>query len=115
MPPTPIGPPAPITPGAPALSPRGSFGEALRSVTAAVPRAPQAPAHPARAALESIENARVRLDAALAAARRGQTFTAPELLALQADAHRFAHAVELASKVVEGGAQAVKQAVNTQV
>jgi hypothetical protein len=38
-----------------------------------------------------------------------------ELLALQADAYRFSHTVEVASKVAEAGAQSVKQAVHTQV
>jgi len=93
---------------------KASFGAALRAriSPAAVSRtAPQA----ARAALEHVEHARQRLDEALAAARRGRTFTAQELLALQADAYRFSQTVEVASKVVEQGAQAVKQAVNTQV
>jgi hypothetical protein len=62
-----------------------------------------------------VDRARERLDAVLAAARRGRTFTAQELLALQADAYRYTQTFEVASKVVEQGAQTVKQAVNTQV
>lgn len=115
MPPLPIAPAAP-TGAAPALAPsRASFDAALRA-RAATPRsgaaaAPQA----AHAALVSVERARERLDAVLAAARRGRTFSAQELLALQADAYRYSQTVEVASRVVEHGAQAVKQAVNTQV
>jgi hypothetical protein len=79
-------------------------------------RAVSSPAgHPARAALEAVERARLRLDSVLAAARRGQTFTAQELLALQADAYRYSQTLDVASKVVEQGVQSVKQAVNTQV
>jgi hypothetical protein len=62
-----------------------------------------------------VEKARERLDAALALARRGRTFTAGELLALQADAYRAGQTLELASRVVEQGAAAVRQAVNAQV
>ncbi len=91
-----------------------SFGEVLRA------RAAPGPVHPplrevARVAVEHLERARQGLDAALSAARLGRTFTAQELLALQAQAYRYSQVVEVASKVVEQGAQAVKQAVNTQV
>jgi hypothetical protein len=65
--------------------------------------------------LATIERAQRQLDDILAQARAGRTFSAGELLALQAQAHRFSHTVELASKVVEQGAQTVKQAVNTPV
>jgi hypothetical protein len=62
-----------------------------------------------------VERARERLDALLAAARRGRTFSAQELLMLQADAYRYSQTLEVVSKVVEHAAQAVKQAVNTNV
>ena len=52
---------------------------------------------------------------ALAQARAGRTFSAPELLALQAGAYRFGQAVEVAAKVAEAAAQSVRQAVNAQV
>jgi hypothetical protein len=100
---------------APVTAPtKASFGAVLRArASAGVACLP--PRALARAALEGVERARQRLDEALAGARRGQTFTAHELLALQADAYRFSQAVEVASKVVEQSVQAVKQAVNTQV
>jgi hypothetical protein len=65
--------------------------------------------------VRQIERAQERLDTLLAAAQRGQTFTAQQLLALQSEAYRYGQTVELAAKVVEQGAQSVKQAVNTQV
>jgi hypothetical protein len=116
MPLAPIG----ITPAsaagaaAPAPPPKVSFGDVLRRRAAPGPaRSPLPKA--ARAAVESLDRARRGLDTALAAARRGRTFTAQELLALQADAYRYSQVVDVASKVVEEGAQSVKQAVNTQV
>ncbi len=69
----------------------------------------------AREALASVEQARARLDAVVAAARAGRTFTAQELLALQAQAYRYSQTVEVASRVVEQAVQSVKQAVNTPV
>ena len=115
MPIAPVG--APVPPAASAVAaatPRASFGAALRAQTP-VPTCPAKPSGPAHATFDALERARVRLDAVLAAARRGQTFTASELLALQADAYRYSQSLEVASKVVEQGAQSVKQAVNTQV
>ncbi len=115
MPIAPVG--APATPAASALvaaTPKASFGAALRA-RAPAPPCPARPPAPAHATLEALEHARLRLDTVLAAARRGRTFTASELLALQADAYRYSQTLEVASKVVEQGAQSVKQAVNTQV
>lgn len=112
--------PIPIAAAAPATPPTSGtarpFSEVLQRqlvppAAAQVPRS--APAAPD--ALAGIERARVALDRALAQARAGRTFSAQELLALQADAYRFSHAVEVASKVAEAGAQSVKQAVHTQV
>jgi hypothetical protein len=95
---------------------RTSFAEMLRARAASPPAAAErSGAAAARAALQAVERARERLDGALSAARRGQTFTAQELLALQADAYRYTQTLEIASKAVEHAAQGVKQAVNTQV
>ncbi len=100
-------------PAPPAAAPRASFGEVMRAHAAAA-AAPPAPPAGVRL-LQGVEQARARLDAVLGEARRGRTFSAGELLALQADAYRAGQALELASKVVEQGAQSVRQAVNTQV
>ncbi len=92
-----------------------AFAALLESRTplraAPVPAAAPAPMR----ALASVERAQARLDAVLQAARSGKTFTAAELIGLQAEAYRCAQTVDLATKLVEQGAQSVKQAVNTQV
>jgi hypothetical protein len=62
-----------------------------------------------------VERAQARLDALLEAARSGRTFTAQELVVLQSQAYRYAQTVELSAKLVEQGAQAVKQALHAQV
>jgi hypothetical protein len=123
----PIAPATAALRAAAAPSPRppcASFGDAMLRARGGAPSPiavagsgspPASPAQAARAALEAVERARGRLDGTLAAARRGQTFTAQELLALQADAYRYTQTLEIASKAVEGAAQGVKQAVNTQV
>ncbi len=69
----------------------------------------------ARDALLSLERARERLDRLLDGGRAGRSCTARELLAIQREACGYAQRVELAAKVVEQGAQTVKQAVNTPV
>ena len=65
--------------------------------------------------LEVVDRARARLDGVLAAARSGRTFTAQELLGLQAEAYRTVQVVDLGAKLVEQGAQAVRQTLATQV
>ena len=103
--------PAPASP-TPA-PPRAQFGEVLRRMSPGAP--PHAAPAPPLAALRRVEEVRARLDRALSEARAGRTFTAQELLALQADAYRYQHTVDVAAKVAEAGAQTVRQAVNTQV
>ena len=110
----PLGP-APPSPGAAATpSLAGGFASALqaRSATSAAPgpRAVAAP-HRALAALETLARAQARLEQVLESARAGRTFTAAELIGLQAEAYRWAQTVDLGAK----GAQAVKQALNTQL
>jgi hypothetical protein len=113
MPIVPVGAPAPAAGAAPASS--GGFAAALRARAATVaPASRRAPSPPsARAALEHIERAQARLDRVLAQARAGRTFTAAELLGLQAEAYRFGQTVDLGARLVEQGAQAVRQALNT--
>jgi len=107
----PVGAAAPLAPVRGASAPQASFGELLR---ARLPAAPEARPAGVRL-LEAVEQARARLDGALAQARRGRTFTAGELLSLQGDAYRAGQTLELASRLVEQSAQSVRQAVNTQV
>jgi hypothetical protein len=116
MPVAPVG--AAPAPGAGAVSPRPRFAAALesRALRAPSPAPPRGPAPTgAAAALAGVERAQARLDQVLAAARAGRTFTAGELLALQAEAYRCAQVVDLGAKLAEQGAQAVKQALGTQV
>jgi hypothetical protein len=115
MPVLPVGAPAPAA-GAAAQAP-GGFGAALRARAATLAAPGARPPGPSRAvaALETIERAQARLDHVLAAARAGRTFSAAELLGLQAEAYRFGQTVDLGARLVEQGAQSVKQALNTQV
>lgn len=107
----PVAAAVPVAPARAASAPQTSFGEHLRT------RPPAAPEDRPAAVrlLEQVEQARARLDTALAEARRGRVFTAGELLSLQGDAYRAGQTLELASRLVEQGAQSVRQAVNTQV
>jgi len=113
---------APLSTTSPTLAVQGErgFDHVLRArqeavVAASTPHLPPPAGGAARTALASVERARERLEAVLASARAGRTFSAAELLALQADAYRYAQTVDVASKVVEHGAQALKTAVNAQV
>jgi hypothetical protein len=80
-----------------------------------LPAPPRGPAAAALDVLGRLDGARARLDAVLAEARRGRSFSASELLCLQADAHRFAQTVEIVARAAEHGVQGVKQAVHAQV
>jgi hypothetical protein len=108
---------APASAAAPAAPQRPSFAALLESRAPLQARTAAAPAaaRPALSALGHVERAQARLDAVLAAARSGRTFTAAELLGLQTEAYRCAQTVDLAAKLVEQGAQSVKQALNTQL
>ncbi len=111
IPPLPAAAPAPPCPTGPA-----SGGARFEARLAAHTRPPEPPRPAAQLAqaLRSLEGSQARLDRVLQAARSGRTFTAGELLALQADAYRFTQTFDVASKLVEHGVQSVKQAVNTQ-
>ncbi|BDG08941.1 hypothetical protein [Anaeromyxobacter paludicola] len=112
------GPAAPSTP-----APGSGFGAVLEARSMRLPAAgapagssiPGGALAAARDALASLERARERLDRLLDGGRAGRTCTARELLAVQREAYGYAQRVELAAKVVEQGAQTVKQAVGTQV
>lgn len=110
-----VGPPtalsraaAPRPPDAP-----GGFEARLRAHLGEGAFHPGAAPGPAEALVRGVEEAQRRLDGVLSAARAGRTFTAGELLALQADAYRLAQTLDVAGKVVEQGVQSVKQAIAT--
>jgi hypothetical protein len=105
-------------PAAPAASrPAAGFTAALEARLARSdrPAPPARPADPRTLALRAVEAAQARLDAVLAAARSGRTFTAAELIGLQAEAYRLSQTLDVAGKLVEQGVQGVKQALQTQV
>ncbi len=107
----PLRPPRTPFPSAPPLAPRPSRPDAETTF-----RLPGPPGAAERSSpLHDIERARGRIDALLAEARRGRTFSAAELLCLQADAHRFAQSVEIAARAVEHGVQGLRQALQAQV
>lgn len=110
---------APSPAPAATTTPRAGFGAVLEARSFRLPGAGAAPSGGARAAareaLRSLERARERLDRLLEGGRTGRSCTARELLDIQRQACGYAQRVELAAKVVEQGAQTVKQAVNTQV
>jgi hypothetical protein len=116
MPVLPVGGPV-AAPATARVAPEAKRFAALLESRTPLQAAPATPAAAPRAppALAAVERAQARLDAVLAAARSGKTFTAAELIGLQAEAYRCAQTVDLVTKLVEQGAQSVKQAVNTQV
>lgn len=114
---TPLSPPSPIAPTG------GSFGALLEARASLGPLHGPPPSSTGSETLgaaftrglEGIERAQARLDGLLAAARAGRTFTPQELMALQGEAYRCSQTVELSAKLVEQGAQALKQALQAQV
>ncbi len=68
-----------------------------------------------REALESVASQQRRLDEAIALARSGRTFSGQELLALQARTHRFAHDLNLVSKMIEQLSSGVRRTLETQI
>jgi hypothetical protein len=68
-----------------------------------------------RGVLERAVAAERNLDALLAAAARGKTFSPGELLALQATVFRHAQTIEIVSRVADRLVGAVKQVMGTQV
>ncbi len=112
----PAGAAAPAAAPCPAAAPPArSVGAVLEERRAALVAIAPAIPSPALRLLESVDRARARLDGVLAAARSGRTFTAQELLGLQAEAYRTVQTIDLAMKATEQGAQSIRQALATQV
>ena len=86
--------------------------------TAAPPRDPrpvEAQTTPGRALIVRALAAETKVDALLEAAARGKTFSAAELLALQATVFRYSQTVEIVSRVADRLVGAIKQTMSTQV
>lgn len=101
-----------------------SFSEVLGGrVLDAAPSGPATPPpvagpsgeSPVRQLLGRAIGAENRLDALLAAAARGKTFSPGELLALQSITFRYAQTVEVVSRIADRLVGTIKQTMNTQV
>jgi hypothetical protein len=80
------------------------------------PTAPSSPlARGVARALENVAAGEARLDKILDAAARGKTFTAAELLAMQATVFRYSQTIEVISRATDRLVGAVKQTLGTQV
>jgi hypothetical protein len=66
-------------------------------------------------ALRATAAGEARVDAILDAAARGKTFTAAEMLAMQATVFRYSQTVEVLSRATDRLVGAVKQTLGTQV
>jgi hypothetical protein len=86
-----------------------------RAPTATPVREAVAVPSPARQLLGRALGAEDRVDALLAAAARGKTFSPGELLALQSMTFRYAQTVEVVSRIADRLVGAVKQTMTTQV
>jgi hypothetical protein len=70
---------------------------------------------PVRAMAQGALDAEREIDALLAAAASGRTFSSTELLALQVKVFRYSQAVEVISRAADRVVGALKQALGTQV
>jgi hypothetical protein len=92
----------------PAGTPRGS-------VVAAPPAPASTLARGLARALAGATAGEARIDALLDAAARGKTFTAGELLAMQATVFRYSQTIEVLSRATDRLVGAVNQTLGTQV
>ncbi|MBK8169107.1 MAG: hypothetical protein IPK60_02030 [Sandaracinaceae bacterium] len=67
-----------------------------------------------RSAATSIERGERMINGVIAVARRGQSFTNEQLIAVQAGVYRYAQELDLASKLVDKLANAVRQTIQSQ-
>jgi hypothetical protein len=84
----------------------------------AAPNSPSTPSPLVRGLTRALAGAaagEARLDAILDAAARGKTFTATEMLAMQATVFRYSQTVEVLSRATDRLVGAVKQTLGTQV
>jgi hypothetical protein len=96
--------------GRPSPAPAPSASKASAS-----PGAPSELARGLRRALEGVAAGEARVDALLDAAARGKTFTAGELLAMQATVFRYSQTIEVLTRATDRLVGAVKQTLGTQV
>jgi hypothetical protein len=66
-------------------------------------------------ALDNVNKGEMKLDALLEAAAKGKTFSAGELLAMQATVFKYSQTVEVLSRATDRLVGAIKQTLGTQV
>jgi hypothetical protein len=97
---------------------RESFGKVLSEVqpkqVIGAPTRPQ-PASNAAQILDRVSEAQKRLDHILEKAQSGRSFSAAELLSMQARVYQASQELDLVGKVVEKAASGVKQVLQTQL
>jgi hypothetical protein len=95
-----------------------SFGKILSEVGPKQVMGQQTAPEPASKAaqiLDRIGEAQKRLDSILELAQRGRSFSAAELLSMQARVYRASQELDLAGKVLEKATSGVKQVLQTQL
>jgi len=100
-------------PSAPAPAAGGPLS-ARPTPPAQAPQAAEGPGLAERSARRMVEGRR-RLERTMRRALRGDDFSAPQLLALQLQVHKYTIEVEAVSRVVDRVAGGVKQAMQTQI
>ncbi|MDB4980524.1 MAG: hypothetical protein JWM82_1276 [Myxococcales bacterium] len=101
---------------------RASGPAAPPKPTTAAAREPVAPkpaaasvTHGLTRALDDVNKGEARLDALLEAAAKGKTFSAGELIAMQASVFKYSQTVEVLSRATDKLVGALKQTLGTQV
>jgi hypothetical protein len=92
----------------------GRFEDVMQRTSAASPAAAEGPSALGRV-LRSVEDGQREMDRIIRLARSGRTFSAAELVGLQARVYRLSQELDLTSKLLEKATSGVKQAMSTQV
>ncbi|MBW2731439.1 MAG: hypothetical protein JRH20_03545 [Deltaproteobacteria bacterium] len=111
------GHPAKATTAAPRRA--GNTSKRFSLHPSSAPKAEKAPEKPTISeqivhSLADLEKQRQAIDKALASAQRGRTFDAVELISLQAKVYRYAHEMEIYSRVVDRATTAAKTVLSQQ-
>jgi len=112
--------PAHLRAQTPPVSPAQSTGSAPAHHAPSAPASTAVPAldtgpPPVLRLLGDVETQRARIDRVLARAQRGETFSPPQLLALQMQVYRYAQNLEVVSRVVDKAVSAAKTVLTQQV
>jgi len=105
---------APVTPR-PAPAPPAAMPATSSGAPAGTPAPPSPLAQSLSRALDGVVAGGARVDALLEAAARGKTFTASEMIAMQATVFRYSQTVEVLSRATDRLVGAIKQTLGTSV